>query len=217
MAPKVFVDANVLFSKTLCDWLFLLRIETGGGLFVLMSSQDSVTEALYHLRKNHPTRDGSFTAQRRKLIERSLDDLLDNFSGEVDFPGEDIGDHHIHAAAVECGAKYLITDDQGWNGLEVDDLPYEVHSSDSFLMLVAANAPHAVDRVILRQLDYLKRVNSSISLPEALKDAGCPNFAECVQKHVEHLAHGDSPHGIARKLSLGASGRGTPTAEPDSQ
>lgn len=200
-APVAFVDANVLFSKTLCDWLFLLREETQGGMFVLFSSEDSITEALYHLRKRKPTADGSFTARRRVLFSQALDDILDSFSGDVDFPGEDEHDHHVHAAAVESSARYLIADDKGFAEIEPDLLPYEVHTADSFFMLVAANAPAAVDAVISRQLAHYSGKASSKKLDIALEDAGCLLFAECVRQHLVRLAGSRTTHGVAEVVS----------------
>jgi hypothetical protein len=198
-AAVAFVDANVLFSKTLCDWLFLLRVETGGGLFRLVSSEDSITEALYHLRKSRPKADGVFTARRRILFQDSLDEILDSFSGDVLFPGSDENDHHVHAAAVECGARYLIADDLGFSGINPDTLPYEVHTSDSFLLLIAANAPAAIDDVILRQIKYFAEKPGVKSLSAALENAGCHGFGERVREHVRRLATGGATHGISRR------------------
>ncbi|MDX2377310.1 PIN domain-containing protein [Microbacterium sp. LRZ72] len=172
--PVAFVDANILFSRTLCDWLFLLRLETNGGMFVLFSSEDSITETLYNLRRRNPSADGSLTSNRQQLLRRSLDDILDSFSGDVDFPGLDKNDHHVHAAALECHARYLIANDQGFAEIEPDLLPYEAHTADSFLMLIAANAPTAVDAVITRQLRHYADKPASKPLDVALVDAGCP-------------------------------------------
>jgi len=33
---RVFLDANILCSKTLRDWFFMLRMETGGNMFTLI-------------------------------------------------------------------------------------------------------------------------------------------------------------------------------------
>ena len=52
---NVFVDANILFSKTLMDWLFFLR-EENPGMFQLISTQDVFSEVLYNMRRNNPLR-----------------------------------------------------------------------------------------------------------------------------------------------------------------
>ncbi len=52
----VFVDANVLYSRTQRDWLGLLHRDTDA--FEVFWSEDVITEALYHLRKKHQDWDG---------------------------------------------------------------------------------------------------------------------------------------------------------------
>ena len=195
--PIAFVDANVLFSKTLCDWLFLLRIETKGGMFVLFSSEDSITEVLYNMRRKNPQANGEYTGRRQGLLRKSLDDVVDAFPGEVDFPGKDVNDHHVHAAALACNASYLIADDRGFHEIDSDLLPYEVHSADSFLLLIAENAPQAVDEVILKQIEYWRGKPDSKPLDVALEDAGCPTFASCVRGHLKRLFSGESSIGVA--------------------
>lgn len=200
--PVAFVDANVLFSKTLCDWLFLLRKQTNGGLFVLFSSEDAITEALHALRKSKPYADGQFTARRRALFTTALDEVIVEFPGAPDFPGADKHDAHIHAAALASNAVYLIADDAGFAAVDTDQLPYEVHTADSFFMLVAANVPQAVDAVILQQLDHFRGIEGSKRLDVALEEAGCPEFAKCVLKHMESIFKGESTQGIADGLLL---------------
>ncbi|MCH5643313.1 hypothetical protein [Gordonia sp. ABSL49_1] len=53
-ATRVFVDENVLWPKTLRDWLFLLRNATGGEMFTVCSTEDVVAEAIYTLRRKKP-------------------------------------------------------------------------------------------------------------------------------------------------------------------
>lgn len=197
--PIAFVDANVLYSKTLRDWLFLLRIETGGGAFALFSSEDSLTEALYHLRKSRPDAPGAYTATIQQRIRGSLDDIVSDFPS-LDFPGDDEHDQHIHAAATSVNSSYLITNDTGFDKIDSDLLAYEVHTTDSFFMLVAANAPDVVDRVIMRQIGYYKERGLTTRLDEMLERAGCPTFAKCVREHLKKLSSGHSTIGIADRI-----------------
>lgn len=200
--PVAFVDANVLFSKTLCDWLFQLRIHTKGNMFALVTSEDAITEALHSLRKSKPHADGQFTARRGVLIRTALDDIVDDFPGTPDFPGADKHDSHIHAATLATNAQYLIADDAGFSDIDPDLLPYEVHTADSFFMLVAANAAAAVDKVIMAQVAHFQKMPGSKRLDVALEDAGCPMFAECVRQHLQRLAAGEATSGIADDLLL---------------
>lgn len=197
--PIAFVDANVLYSKTLRDWLFLLRIETGGGAFALFSSEDSLTEALYNLRKRKPDAPGRYTTTIQQRIRDSLDDIIGDFPS-IDFPGEDKHDQHIHAAATSVNSSYLISNDAGFGKIDPDLLAYEVHTSDSFFMLVAANAPDVVDRVIMKQIGYYKQRGQSSRLDEMLERAGCPIFAMCVRAHLKELSQGQATIGIADRI-----------------
>ncbi|WP_166997125.1 PIN domain-containing protein [Paramicrobacterium fandaimingii] len=197
--PVAFVDANVLYSKTLRDWLFLLRIETGGRMFALFSSEDTLTETLYHLRKNKADAPGRYTGAIQERIRASLDDIVDDFPA-IDFPGADDHDQHIHAAATSVNASYLIAGDRGFHDIDGDLLPYEVHSADSFFMLVAANAPGAVDRVITRQIGYYGKRSQSAKLDAMLEKAGCSTFAVCVRGHLAQLAADAATHGVSDRL-----------------
>lgn len=50
----VLVDANVLYSKTLGDWLGLLYTIPEIPPFQVFWTEDVLAEAIYHLRRNHP-------------------------------------------------------------------------------------------------------------------------------------------------------------------
>lgn len=197
--PVAFVDANVLYSKTLRDWLFLLRRECSGA-FLLFSSRDSITETMYHQRRNRPTADGEQLARIQANLYRSLDDVVDQFPGNISFPGLDPQDQHIHAAAISVEARYLITDDIGFADIDEDDLPYEVHSSDSFFMLVAENMPSAIDAVIIKQLTHYRQQEGVLPLDVKLEQSGCLTFAECVRVHTRQMAQSRNTGNIAKLL-----------------
>lgn len=63
---RVFLDANILLSKTLRDWFFMLRIETGGNMFTLITSEDALVEAQYSFRKHNPELSGHVVTNIRK-------------------------------------------------------------------------------------------------------------------------------------------------------
>jgi len=194
--PIVFLDANVLFSKTLRDWLFMMRVETDGGMFVLHTSEDSLTEVLYRKRKHLPQAGGSATAAVQTRVREFMDEIHDSFEGVSDFPGKDVHDSHIHAAALAAQASYLISDDRGFHEIDPELLPYEVHSTDSFLMLISENVPHLVKAVISKQLRHYEKRNDAKILSQALLDAGCPLFATRVDEHLARMARGRSSHDL---------------------
>lgn len=186
--PVAFVDANVLFSKTLRVWLFMLRAHTNGGLFVLHSTDDVFTA-------------GRLTGPVQDRIRAALDDVVDVYPEAPDLLGAGEHTQRIHAAALASNAVYVITDDNIYDNVDTDTLPYEVHTPDSFLMLVAANAAEAVDAVIDT---HLGRAEGSKKPHLALEDAGCTEFATCVLKHMQSTFAGRSTHGIADELLLDA-------------
>ncbi|MBH0008068.1 type II toxin-antitoxin system VapC family toxin [Salinibacterium sp. SWN1162] len=211
--PIVFVDANVLYSKTLRDWLFLLRRETRCELFTVASSNDVIAEVLYWSRKNNPSAPGQRTGNIKEIIEKALDETVRDFPAGMVFPGDDEHDTHVYAASVTCEASYLVTDDQGFHNV-ADELPYEVHSADSFFQLIAENAPEAVDEVINQQLAYYRKRENSRTLREALILAKCPTFAEIVHQHLEAMSAGSTTAGIAASVEPEATEDVAETMQP---
>ncbi len=146
--PVAFLDANVLYSRTLCDWIFMLRREQPG-LFLVCSSADAVEEAMYRLRRRLPNAAGGLMEHKRELLRANLDELVTDFPGAPEFAGDDADDAHIHAAATHINARYLVTNDDGFSRLASDDAEYEARTADAFLCLVAENAPFATQAVIV--------------------------------------------------------------------
>ena len=71
--------------------------------------------------------------------------------------------------------------------VDLDSLPYEVHTPDGFLVLVDDSAPHRVRAVTRDQERYWDRRPRSKSLVQALQDAGCPDFAQRILVHLCEL------------------------------
>lgn len=46
MVTRVLVDANVLFSRTQRDWLFLLKLKSEGRIFTVSSTVDIIAETV---------------------------------------------------------------------------------------------------------------------------------------------------------------------------
>ncbi len=67
----VLLDANILYSRTLRDWIALLQNHSEG-LFSVAWTEDIMVETLYHLRKDHPLwSDAQIGGLRRKLEKPS--------------------------------------------------------------------------------------------------------------------------------------------------
>jgi hypothetical protein len=175
---RVLADANLLYSRTLRDWLFLLKLETTTGMYSVCSTEDILSEVLYSYRRNNPTIDGS-----------------------IPNPFLDVNDSHLHAVAVSASIDILLTCDTGLLSVELatrDVLPYEVMHPDDFFLLIDDSAPHVVKSVTAKQVEYWESRQAGAneqrrpSLVEALIRAGCPNFGQRVQVHLKNLAGASS-------------------------
>lgn len=191
VATRVFVDANVLWSKTLRDWLFLLRNTSGGEMFTVCSSEDVIAEVIYTLRREKPTAPGHLTRRVHDTIRDSLDYRVDNFpEGGASYPGADPHDMHVHAAAVADGCAVILTADKGFTTLlpeQVELLPYEIYRPDDFFVLIDNSAPLLVRDVCAQQLQYWCAKSGSVNLADRLESAGCPQFADRVRERLEEL------------------------------
>lgn len=190
MATGVLVDANVLYSRTLRDWLFLLRNETRGGMFTVYATEDVLAETIYSYRRKNPRASGAQIGQLRTRLIQQLDDVVGNYEVDGTFRGNDPQDAHVHAAAVASGAAVLLTCDRGFMELsdrESDELPYEVFTPDSFFELVDDASAEAVIAVTREQLHYWYQQDGEVDLPLRLREADCPNFARRVSQHINQM------------------------------
>lgn len=194
---RVFLDANILFSKTLQDWLFMLRIETGGNMFTLITSEDALVEAQHSFRKRKPEVSGSEVSNIRKKTVEFCDDVIEDYPGKTSGPFQDRYDLHIHSAALAAGCHMLITQDKGFLNLpeeHKDELAYEILSPDEFLILLDDSASQFVSSVTKQQSAYWVKKRSdgkardAVKLESALRKSDCPKFAERVRKHLESLS-----------------------------
>ncbi|MCP3425645.1 PIN domain-containing protein [Rothia sp. AR01] len=186
MTQLVFVDANVLFSRTRRDWLFLLRRETGGSLFRLCTSVEVLHEVGARLRNANPAADSSLIGQFHERVDRFLDHMVAGYPGGPVEGIEDHDDWHVHHAAMHCRADALLTEGQGFLSAETG---YEVYDCDEFFQEVAWLAPNATREVTRFQAAYWA-ARAGSQLPDALRAAGCPRFAEVVLGHLRGLARG---------------------------
>ena len=187
MVTRVFVDADVLFSRTLRDWLFLIKLESGGGMYTVSTSLDVIAEATARYRDRHPSAPGGVIVQMFERIGTSIDERVDEYTVDGSFVGGDPGDAHVDAAARACGAGVLLTVDGGWHKMttgQLDALPYEPQHPDDFFCIAADSSPALIDKVIVRQMTYWFQRDGAVDLPTALRAAGCPEFAERVRRRV---------------------------------
>ncbi len=177
------VDANVLYPKTLRDWLALLYSQGGSDMFTVYWTDDILTETAYHLRRDHALWEGRHITTIIDQIRTTFEvGRVEDYSPQTDIPLNDPHDAHVHAAAIACSADIVLTHDSGFRDKE-DDLPYVVYTADEFFLLVDQSNPGVTRQVIELQQDYWVRKHGEANLVQALKLNGCPQFAERVREH----------------------------------
>lgn len=185
----VLLDANILYSRTLRDWIALLQAKAPG-LFNVTWTEDIMVETLYHLRKDHPLWSEQQVGGIRRNLEKAFTGgQITGYQVDAALQYPDIGDAHVHAAAVHGAVDIVVTQ----NGKDLpygDDLNYEIYQPDDFLILVDDAAPQAVRAVTEEQLCYYHGKSSAadgVDLPLRLKNAGAPMFASRVREHLQNV------------------------------
>lgn len=160
-------------------------------MFQLHTTLDVIAETIRAVRSQHPQADGGVITEIDRKIREVVDELIDDFPGDVEFAGSDEHDRHVNAAATHGKADILVTDNPSDFG-DTDLLPYDIYTADEFLCLVDDGAPANVRAVTQEQNAYWQtRKNDgrhAKGLVEALIDAGCPDFATRVRRHLRVLS-----------------------------
>lgn len=200
---RVFVDSNVLMSRTLRDWLAMLALARVPPAFHVYWTEDVIADVIHHLRKQHPNWPGHTIATLRdRLVATFEGGRVDDFVVDGSYQGRDVDDAHVHAAASHCQADYLLTA----NLADFPDghTPYEALSPDAFFVVVDDSAPDLVREVTQRQMHYWASRREESLLPEHLEKSGCPVFAQRVRQHQGRIGG----------LPLGSTGRSTSRRHP---
>jgi predicted nucleic acid-binding protein len=188
VVQRVFVDANVLVSRTQRDWLFQLRIEADS-MFQLHCTEDVLAEVLHTFRRQNPKASGGQTTRLRRSLCALLDEILDDFDATVNYEGTDEHDRHVHSAAVACNADILLTCDEGLLGQQTpDSLPYTLMHPDDFFLLVDDSASLVVRAVTDASRRYWEGKPDAKGLAQALVDAQCPEFSMRITDHLRVLS-----------------------------
>lgn len=186
VSHRVFVDANVYYSRTQRDWLGLLYLQGESNAFSVFWTEDVLGELVYHLRRQHP----GWAGHRISSIRDRLTGVFEN--GRVaDFPvGQldevsDPHDLHVHAAALSCDADILLTNNiKDFSSVQ----HYDVMAPDEFFCLIDDSLPHVVRAATRDQSAYWGRRDGGADLPDRLRRVGCPRFAARVLAHLRAIA-----------------------------
>lgn len=182
---RVFVDANVLYSRTQRDWLALIYLQGEQSPYEVYWSEDVLAEVASHLRRRHPLWSGRKIATFRDRIAGTFEvGRVTDFEVAAVDSVTDEHDLHVHAAAVSCSTDIVLTSNvRDFVGVE----DYDVLTPDELFVLVDDSAPDAVRAAAAAQADYRGR-RGTADLAESLVGAGCPRFAERVQGHLGWMA-----------------------------
>ncbi|MBY8874083.1 PIN domain-containing protein [Micromonospora sp. PLK6-60] len=189
-APLVFLDANVLFSRTLRDWISLLALDSDCTVFDLRYSEDVLAEWMYRLRRKRPEHsEQAIGGQRRRFVQAFPDGLVTGYTPQ-DVPcPPDPDDRHVLAAAVHGGVHFLVTDDRRAFPPECTQEMLSVLTGDEFLNWVADRSMVLVRSVLARQTDYYRRSlvaqdRDAVELIAHLRKAGALRFAQRLEDQL---------------------------------
>ncbi|WP_347977395.1 hypothetical protein [Microbacterium sp. ProA8] len=197
MPHRVFVDADVLASRTPYEWLGLLRDETDA--FQLHSSRAVMADAVRLWRSGDPAVREAAAPRRLALLTASLDEVVDGAGTDAE-PG--VGGRAGDSAVMDALASgaHVLLSVSARTGEDEDRLPFEICTPDEFLCLTDDAAPAAV-REVARQRAAVREVarqranepegarqRANEPLADALFAAGCPAFAERVASHLRATA-----------------------------
>jgi predicted nucleic acid-binding protein len=188
----VLLDANVLYSRALRDWICLSALRCADNMFRIRWSEDILSEWMYNYRRKNPhLSDQSVGGMRRRLEAAFPSAMVTGYAVDPQTSAvKDKNDAHVHAAALAAGVDIVVSANVKDFSEDPDDLDYEVWTPDDFLCLVDDSSPSAVQKVLSEQLEYwrAKRPGSVPDLPLALEDANAAQFADRIRCHLKHFA-----------------------------
>lgn len=110
--PLAFLDANILFSRTLRDWISLLALECQCTVYDLRWSEDVLAEWIYKLRRKNPNHSDQVIGNRRRELEAAFPDRTVRGYTPTSVPAvNDPNDRHVLAAAVHGEVDILVAAD----------------------------------------------------------------------------------------------------------
>lgn len=187
--PGVLVDADVWFSRTRRDWFGILYTCQDVPPFQAFWAEDILAELIANLRDTFPNWNGRRIATVRDRLAGTFEaGRVLEYEIDGSYQGIDEGDAHVHAAAIACGAQYLVTCNSKDFRWDENSSPYEVVHPDEFLTLVDDSAPALVRRATQDMVGYWFGKRQSAELPQHLLKADCPGFAERVRQHLQAMA-----------------------------
>lgn len=183
MKVRVFLDANVIASKTLRDWLFKLSL-LNPGVLSLCSSDIVLEEALRTFAKRNPAVNPEIVDGLLERIRAMFDHVVAGEGSEEPVGGISKKDVPVHHAALRAEATHLTTSNLR-DFQPHKPIPYLLCSPDELLVTLSFLDPNGVKEVAESEATYWagrKNIEPSVqSVPDALSDAGAQHFSQILR------------------------------------
>ena len=188
MPLVIFVDANILYSRCLRDWLVLMALDSHYTIYELRWSEAVLAEAFYHLRRNHPSAPEQQIERWRDLMDQKFpQSKVTSWDPQAVPCPKDPNDHHVLAAAYAGRVDILVTVDGDIDNFQqcLDEIAggIEVQNIDDFLCMIADRHPELVRRRYRSQIIYWQTRNklseeaAADTSTDSLDKAGAGRFA----------------------------------------
>jgi len=173
-----FFDANVLYPSGLRNFLMHLALTD---IFSAHWSADVHEEWMRNLLKNRPDLTRPRLERTRHLMDKALPDALvtgyEHLIDSIELPDWD--DRHVLAAAIQCGARVIVT-------LNLGDFPaaalakfgIEAQHPDDFVLALLETYPDLVIEALKSHRISLK--NPPKTAAEYLADLGAQGLSKTV-------------------------------------
>ncbi|SNY30956.1 PIN domain-containing protein [Paractinoplanes atraurantiacus] len=185
---RVFLDANVLYSRCLRDWLVLMALDSHYTAYELRWSEAVLAEAFYHLRRAYPEAPERRIEHWRDQLDKQFPEAkVTDWDPQAVPRPRDANDHHVLAAALAGEVDILVTNDG-----DIDDFQrcldhveagVDVQHVDDFFCMMADRHTKLVRRRFLSQVMYWQRRDelteeaAADAAIDSLDKAGAARFA----------------------------------------
>ena len=183
MSIRAFLDANVIASKTLRDWLFKLSL-FDPSVLSLCSSHLVLEEARRTFARRNPSADPTIVDNLFQRIRAMFDHVVISAGSLSEIDGINTDDAHVHHAALRAEATHLATSNLR-DFQPRQPMPYILCSPDELLVTLTVLTPNGIKKVAESEAVYWSRRKSIEPLvktvPDALFDAGAQHFSQIVR------------------------------------
>lgn len=179
---RVVLDANILFSISLCD--SLMRCAEAQ-LYDAYWSDMILDEMERNLVKQGRATPES-ARRRRVMMQRSLPQAaVQGYETRIAAMTNDAKDRHVLAAAVHIGARIIVTHNRRhFPAHALTPHNIETQSADTFLTTLFGADPHTVERIIIEQAADLKNPPQSVEQVLNNLSLEAPTFVRAISERM---------------------------------